>query len=103
MRSNPEGWDRTVQTAITMTSVLPRHPAAYSGARAVSEAMTEHPQVSSVQKAAIYGAKKGGEIGLAQTRQACGARIPNRLPAAIGYVYHSDSPEDAASLPALPV
>lgn len=59
---NPGDWDGAVKTAITMTSVSHGTQHAYSGACAIAcaiaEAMTEKAQISSIVKAAVYGAKK---------------------------------------------
>ena len=97
---NPGDWDGAVKTAITMTSVSHGTQHAYSGAAAIAcavcEAMTENAQISSIVKAAIYGAKEGERIGEKEARLAYGPRVLPRLIAAIECAYSADNPSDAS-------
>ncbi len=99
---NPGNLDGAIQTAITMTSVSHGTQHAYSGACAIAcaiaEAMTEHSQVSSVLKAAVYGAKEGERIGMKEARSAYGPRVLPKLMQAIDCVYSADNADDASRL-----
>jgi ADP-ribosylglycohydrolase len=99
---NPGDWDGAVQTAITMTSVSHGTQHAYSGACAIAvaiaEALTEDADVHSVVKAAIYGAKKGEEIGLQTARVAYGCRVLPKMLEAIKLGYSASTPEEAEKL-----
>ena len=99
---NPGDLDGAIKTAITMTSVSHGTQHAYSGACAIAcaiaEALREDAQVSSVLKAAVYGAKEGERIGLKEARLAYGPRVLPRLMEAIDCVYRADNADDASRL-----
>lgn len=99
---NPGDWDGAVETAVTMTSVSHGTQHAYAGACAIAcaiaEALTENAQVSTVLKAAVYGAKKGEQIGLKNARAAYGPSVLPKLMQAIDCVYRADDAEHASQL-----
>jgi len=98
----PGDLDGAVKTAVTMTKISHGTQHAYSGACAIScaiaEALKEHSQISSVLKAAVYGAKKGEEIGLKKARMATGPGVLPRLMTAIDCVFRAGDPEEASRL-----
>lgn len=99
---NPGDWDGAIRTAVTMTSVSHGTQHAYAGACAiacaVAEALREDAQVSTILKAAVYGAREGERIGLQQARSAYGPRVLSRLYAAIDCVFRAADAEDASRL-----
>lgn len=99
---NPGDWDGAVKTAVTMTKVSHGTQHAYAGAAAVScaiaEALKEEAQISHVLKAAIYGAKRGEEIGRKEARIAAGPSVLPRIMTAIECVYRADNEEQALKL-----
>lgn len=96
---NPGDLEGAIKTTVIMTRVSHGTQHAFSGACAVScaiaEALTENSSVHSVLKAAIYGAKKGEEIGLKDARKGYGPRVLPTLLRAINCVYAADNPEEA--------
>lgn len=96
---NPGDLDGAVKTAITMTKVTHGTQHAYSGACAIAcgiaEAMTEDSDIYSVLKACIYGAEKGEEIGLKETRFATGPRVLPQIIKAIEIAVSTHSMEEA--------
>lgn len=99
---NPGDWDGAVRTAITMTSVSHGTQHAYSGAAAIScaiaEALREGSEISTILKAAVYGAKEGERIGKQEARLTYGPRVLPRLLQAIECVYRADNAEHASIL-----
>lgn len=99
---NPGDWDGAIHTAVTMTSVSHGTQHAYAGACAIacaiSEAMTETPQISSVVKAAVYGAREGEKIGLKEARRAYGPGVLPRLMTAIDCAYRASDADEASML-----
>lgn len=99
---NPGDWDKTVETAIIMTSVSHGTQYAYSGACAiacaVSEAMREGSEISTIMKAAIYGARKGEEIGLKEARYAYGPSVVPQILLAMECAYEAIDAEDASRI-----
>ncbi len=99
---NPGDLDGAVKTAVIMTSVSHGTQHAYAGACAIAcaiaEAMTEHAEITSVLKAAIYGAKEGERIGLKEARAAYGPRVLPYILRAIDCVYRADNAEEASLL-----
>ena len=84
---NPGNLDGAVETAIAIVSPSHGTQHGYAGACAiacaVAEAMTENADVWSVLKAAFWGAQRGHEIGLAETRDALGPTVVGRSSRAV--------------------
>lgn len=80
---HPGDLEGAVQTAVIMTKPSHGTQHAYSGACAIAcaiaEAMTEQANVFTIIKAALYGAKRGEEIGLKEARIATGVRLYDKL------------------------
>lgn len=96
---NPGNWDGAIETAITMTKPSHGTQQAYSAssaiACAIAEAMVENATIHSVLKAAVYGGKRGEEIGLKEARIAPGARVMGNVLDAIDIIYDCKDTEDA--------
>lgn len=84
---NPGNLDGAVQSAVAMTSPSHGTQHAYAAASAVAcaiaEAVTEHADVWTVLRAALYGARKGQQIGLKETREALGPDVLERMVTAV--------------------
>ncbi len=93
---DPEG---AIQTAIAMTKPSHNTHQAYSAscaiACAVAEALTENATIHSVLRAAVFGAKKGEQIGRREARIAPGGLITPALLEAIDIVYDCATAEEA--------
>ncbi|MBR3228056.1 MAG: ADP-ribosylglycohydrolase family protein [Erysipelotrichaceae bacterium] len=99
---HPGDWDGAIKTGIAMTACSHGTQIAYSAAgcisAAIAEAMKEGSDVHSVLKAAIYGCKKGEEIGLKEARHAAGARVLPKVLKAIEIAYEADNPIEAEKM-----
>ncbi len=95
---NPGNWEGAVQTAVTMTKPSHGTQQAFSASSAVAcaiaEAMTEHSTIHSVLRAAVYGARRGEEIGLKEGRIAPGGRVYTNLIEAIEIAFRSRDVEE---------
>ncbi len=95
---NPGNWDGAVDSAVVMTSPSHGTQHAYSAACAVAcavaEAVTEHADVWSVLRAALYGARRGQEIGLRDTREALGPDVLERTVTAVTAALMAESMEE---------
>ncbi len=95
---HPGNWDGAVDSAVVMTS--PSHgtqhayAAACAAACAVAEAVTEHADVWSIIRAALYGARRGHEIGLRDTREALGPDVLERTVTAVTAALMADNMEE---------
>lgn len=100
--SNPGDVEKAIKTGIAMTACSHGTQIAYSAAgcisAAIAKAMEENSDVNSVIKAAIYGAKKGEEIGLKEARIAAGPRVLPKVLKAIELAYAADNQEEAEKL-----
>lgn len=96
---NPGNLDGAIHTAIAMTAPSHGTQHAYSGAAAVAcaiaEAMTEHSTVWSILRAALYGAKKGEEIGMKEARLAPGVHVHPQIITAISTALKTETMEEA--------
>jgi len=92
---NAGNLEGAVRTAIAMTECSHATQIAYSAACAVAcaiaEAVTENASIHSILKAAIFGARRGEEIGLKTARIAAGARFLPMLMKAIKIGYESEN------------
>ena len=91
--------ERAIQNAIAMTKPSHNTHQAYSAscaiACAIAEALTETSTIHSVLRAAVYGAKRGEEIGWREARIAPGGLITPALLEAIDIVYDCRTAEEA--------
>lgn len=96
----PGDWDKAVQTAVTMTSISHGTQHAYAGACAIAcataEAIQNGAEISTILKAALYGAREGERIGLQSARYAYGPSVEPQILRAIQCVYAARDAAEAS-------
>lgn len=99
---NPGNLDGAINSAVAMTSASHGTQHAYSAACAiacaVAEAVTKDSDVWSVIRAAQYGARRGKEIGLRDTREALGPDVSERISTAVTAALMTSNIEEAESV-----
>lgn len=96
---NPGNLDGAVETAIALTKPSHGTHQAYSASSAVAcaiaRALCEDATIHSVLRAALYGAKRGEEIGRREARVAPGGTITPGILEAIDIVYDCENAVEA--------
>ena len=96
---NPGNMEGAIQTAIAMTKPSHNTHQAYSAscaiACAISVALTENSSIHTILRAAVYGAKRGEEIGRREARIAPGGLITPALLEAIEIVFDCKDSQEA--------
>lgn len=97
--ANPGDLHASIRDAVTMTQISHGTQIGFASACAVacaiSAALTDHPDIYDILKAALFGAREGNRLGHQQARVVPGTTVQHKLEKAISVIYDAQTMEEA--------